>query len=42
MYGRSATGAVLLRTTEGSIVVTPDRRDLFIAAIREHIQQHSQ
>ncbi len=42
MYGRSATGAVLLRTTEGSIVVTPDRRDLFIAAIRERIQQHSQ
>ncbi len=42
MYGRSATGAVLLRTSHGSIVVTPDRRDAFIAAVREHIQKHSQ
>ena len=42
MYGRSATGAVLLRTSEGSIVVTPDRRDAFIAAIRERIHEHSQ
>ena len=42
MYGRSATGAVLLRTSEGRIVVTPDRRAAFIAAIRERIQEHSQ
>ncbi len=42
MYGRSATGAVLLRTTGGSIVVTPDCRDAFIVAIRERIKRHSQ
>ena len=42
LYGRSATGAVLLTTSEGRIVVTPDRRDAFIAAIRERIQELSQ
>ena len=42
MYGRSATGAVLLKTSQGSIVVTPDRRDAFVAALRERIQEHSQ
>ena len=42
LYGRSATGGVLLKTSKGSIVVTPDRRDAFIAALRERIQEHSQ
>lgn len=37
MYGTRARGAVLLRTAGGPVIVTPDRRDLFMAELRERL-----
>jgi len=33
MYGTKARGAVVIRTTDGTIVVTPDERDRFTRAL---------
>lgn len=35
MYGRAAYRAVLLQTTRGKIVVTPESRDAFVAELLE-------
>lgn len=35
MYGRAASGAVLLETSNGKIVVTPEHRDVFMTALRK-------
>lgn len=37
LYGRAATGAVVVATSKGKILVTPERRDAFIAAVKEHL-----
>ena len=37
MYSRRANQTVLLVTTDGSLVVAPERRDAFIAAVRQEI-----
>ncbi len=37
MYSRRANQTVLLVTTDGNVVVAPERRDAFIAAVRQEI-----
>jgi hypothetical protein len=37
MYGRAANAAVLLDTTAGKVVVTPEHRDAFMAARRREV-----
>lgn len=37
LYSRRANQTVLLVTTDGSVVVAPEQRDAFIAAVRQEI-----
>ena len=37
LYSRRANQTVLLVTTDGNVVVAPERRDAFIAAVRQEI-----
>ena len=37
LYGRAANQTVLLVTTHGTVVVAPERRDEFIASVRQEI-----